>query len=61
MGPSSSSDNNEPLLDLHVSLFGDNDIDSDTNVHQDEFQDAILSIEKSLEKFTEFQQQSAVR
>lgn len=59
MGPSSSSDNNEPLLDLHVSLFGDNDIDSDTNIHQDEFQDAILSIEKSLEKFTEFREQSA--
>ncbi|CAO3653245.1 unnamed protein product [Mucor hiemalis] len=58
VGPSSSS-NNEPLLDLHVSLFGDNELDSETNVHQDEFQDAILSIEKSLEKFTEFREQSA--
>jgi hypothetical protein len=56
-----SSSDNEPLLDLHVSLFGNPDEESDNNIHQEEFQHVILSIEKNLEKFQEFRNESSVR
>ena len=54
-----SPSENEPLLDLRVSLFGDIYSDAENHVQAEEFQDAIQSIEKSLDQFCEFRKESA--
>lgn len=53
------SANDGPLMDLHVSLFGENNIDSNTSNHE-EFQDTILSIEQNLERFQSFKKNADV-
>ncbi|KAI8059835.1 hypothetical protein BDF21DRAFT_324793, partial [Thamnidium elegans] len=56
-GPSDTG----PLLDLHVSLFGDTAFEVDNNnAHQEEFQDTIQSIEKSLSRLDSFKTESQV-
>jgi hypothetical protein len=55
-----SSSDNEPLLDLHVSLFGNPNDESDNNIHQEEFQDVIMSIEKNIERFQGFRNEASV-
>ncbi|KAI9330805.1 hypothetical protein BD770DRAFT_44454 [Pilaira anomala] len=50
---------NGPLLDLHVSLFGaDMHQDNNNNTHQEEFEEMIQSIEKSLERLECFKTES---
>lgn len=53
------SANDGPLMDLHVSLFGENNIDNNTSNHE-EFQDTILSIEQNLERFQSFKKNADV-
>ncbi|KAI9249616.1 hypothetical protein EDC94DRAFT_326485 [Helicostylum pulchrum] len=51
---------NGPLLDLHVSLFGDTAFEIDNRTHQEEFQDTIRSIEMSLSRLESFKTESQV-
>lgn len=55
-GPS----NDGPLLDLHVSLFGENNPGFNNDINQEEFHDTIQSIEQNIERFQSFKTNSEV-